>query len=214
MLVTAEADIEVWRSVLDVMGGYDCEPARRIVHTAASHLSPDIRRRACETMGLHNSAEHSEVLLSLLGDRDAAVVLAAVRAVGRCGPLSDIGPLKQRLASPDNTLRVEAAIALARVGSASGPAALDRLSYDADESVRQRVAAALGELGDHANTPTLIRLLDDRPAVRRAALDALPKIVESAFSAETTTAGSTTPEKLAELWKDWYRQQGSGVLIR
>ena len=70
----------------------------------------------------------------------------------------------------------------------------------------------LGDLRDNVNTGTLIRLLDDRPAVRRAALEALPKVVETPFATEPPE-GSVAPEKVAERWKDWYREQGKGGLI-
>jgi HEAT repeat protein len=212
-LVASETDVAVWRSVLQLVDGCDAEPAIRITHVAASQQSPDVRRRACEAMASQQRVEHAEVLVQLLDDADAAVVRAAVKAVGHCGPVDDVAPLKRLLLSPDNALRIDAATSLARLGSASGTAALDRLSYDADQSVRQQVATALGELGDRANLPVLIRLLDDRPGVRRAALESLPKIVEPPFAAGAD-ADLMAPEKTAEQWKTWHREQEPERRIR
>jgi hypothetical protein len=122
-------------------------------------------------------------------------------------------PLRQLLASPSETLRVDAAVALARLGDPSGPPALERLSYSNDQTVRRRVAAAMGEIGDPTFTPSLVRMLDDRQSIRLAALESLPKVV----GRDVTAAEGQTPRPFAErlaLWKQWFEHQQSTVGIR
>ena len=206
-LALADSDTDVSRWLLKVIHPHDTEPAHRIAYAAVSHPSADIRRRACEYLQLHAASRHEAKLMPLLEDADISVVRAAVRALGACGSLSDVGPVKRLLMAKDTTLRVEAAVALAKVGSSSGPAALERLSFDQNEKVRQQIATAIGELGDAVYIPTLIRLLDDRSSVRRAALNALSKVAEDPF-ASAADADRNDPETMAQFWRDWYGQQG------
>ena len=168
---------------------------------------------ACQYMEQHNSPDHADILVSLLDDPDISVVRAALQALGTCPSLPDETRVKRFLLSAEKNLRVAAAVSLARAGSASGAAALERLSYDPDQSVRQQVATAIGQLGDPIYVSTLIRLLEGGPSVRRAALDALPRLVDPPFAPEPTST-VRTPDTLARQWKDWYRQQGHRPLMR
>jgi HEAT repeat protein len=140
-----------------------------------------------------------------LGEPDPAVVKAAARALGRCGPIDDLASLERLLAAADREVRVEAAAALARLGSPRGPAALDRLARDRETHVRRKAAEAMGQLKDSLYLPTLIRLLDDQTSVQRASLQALPQVVGRDVCAEQTPP-LTTRKQRAEFWKNWYRR--------
>jgi HEAT repeat protein len=111
-----------------------------------------------------------------LQDANAAVVMAAARALGAMGRLENPEPLRQLLASANEAVRVEAATALAQLDDPSGPAALERLAYSRDPRIRRQVATAMGQVANPMFAATLVRLLDDQYAIRLAALESLPKV--------------------------------------
>jgi HEAT repeat protein len=180
----------------------DREPAERIAYFATTHPSPEIRRRACQHLRTHPSPRHASMLIPLLSDGDTAVVEAAVQALGASGSLADASPLKKLLASPNSKTQVAAAVALARLRFAQGPAALERLGYHRSAEIRLMVARSMGELADPAYTAALIRLLDDQPAVRNAALRALPAVTGTKMRTETGNQ-----EQTVRRWQKWYHQQ-------
>jgi HEAT repeat protein len=207
-VMTRESDPLVWTSIFELLAGDAREPSIRLAYGALGHPSPEVRRRACEHLAAHPDARHGPLLLMSLADLNPAVVAAAVKALGRLNSLDDTKPLARLLAAPDHELRVEAAKALAHLGAEAGIAALERLTYDADPKVRRAAAVAMGEVPDASFLPELIRLLDDRPEVRRAALVSLPRVAgrEIPASALPAPAGAS-PESDPQRWKEWYRRQ-------
>jgi HEAT repeat protein len=66
----------------------------------------------------------------------------------------------------------------------------------------------MGEMPDPAFAPTLIRLLDDQQAVRRAALQSLPKVVGRDVAAPQGQTADDLSQRI-ELWKRWYQGERS-----
>ena len=211
-LIVAEPDELVWQSVLTAVADDASEPCIRLAYAAISHPSAEVRRRACEHLAAHPSPDHAKVLAPTLEDRNEAVVRAAVRALGAAGRLDDTQPLQRVLRSTNEYLRLEAAVALVRLvdpaGYRLGATALEQLACSADPKVRCQVAVAMGETAQPTFVPILIRLLDDRPAVCRAALEGLPKTVGHDVSASEDGPPAGTSQRVRR-WKQWFdRRQG------
>jgi len=201
-----EADALVWQSVLGAVAGDPGDAAARLAYAAVGHSSPEVRRRACEHLAAHPDPKHVPVLVPTLHDSSEVVVQAAVRAIGAAGRMEDARPVRQLLTAANEPLRLEAAKALVRLGDASGAPALERLAYSSEPAIRQQAAVAMGETADPTFVPPLVQLLDDRHNVRRAALEALPKVV----GRDVAGADGRPPADLAEradLWKRWFREE-------
>jgi HEAT repeat protein len=120
---------------------------------AAADSDPPVRRRAADLAPAFAGSAHPNpealagALLTLLGDREAAVAEAAAWALGEVG--------------------VEVA----------GTEAVRRLSETArshgDALVREAAVAALGALGDPAGLDAVLTACRDKPAIRRRAVLAL-----------------------------------------
>ncbi len=195
--MVAQRDPTIWQNVFSALA--DDPRAESLARAAISHPAADVRRRACEYFGAHGRGEFAPLLLPALEDSQTAVVLAAATALGTCGPLSDPHPLEQALVAHDKRVRLAAAASLTRLGIPSGSAAMERLSYDADENVRRDVATNIGELNDRQFVPTLIRLLDDKLGVKKAALRSLIQVTGRDEGADTIDVA----EQVAR-WKKWY----------
>jgi HEAT repeat protein len=214
-LMLGESDGLVWASVFDLLAEDAREPAMRLTYAALGHPVPDVRRRACVYLAAHPDARHGPLLLASLDDRSPAVVAAAVKAISRLDSLENRVPLERLLNCADHQLRVEAAAALAHVGADSGSAALERLAFDPDPKVRRAAAVAMGEVPDKLFLPDLIRLLDDRPEIRRAALTSLPRVagddaarcVSASDSSEKSVALSSSATEESQRWKEWFRDR-------
>lgn len=207
-IVVREPDALVWQGLLTAVSRDSREPATRLACVAIGHQSPEVRRRACEYLAAHPSPGHVPVLLPALEDPSEVVILAAARALGFAGRADDLGPLQRLLLATNESIRLEAAVALTRLNHPSGPAALERLAYAQDPVVRREVAVTMGHMPDPAFAPTLIRLLDDQQAVRRAALQALPKVVgRDVVVPEGQTADNLSQR--IELWKRWFQGERS-----
>ena len=206
-LVVAEPDPLVWRSVLTAVRGDGSEPAIRLAYAAIGHPSPEVRRLACEHLAAHADPEHAAVLLPALEDPTESVRSAAVAALAAGGTLEDPEPLERLLTSSSGSLRVEAAAALCRLKDPSGPAALERLTFNDDPTVRRLAAAAMGQIGDPSFAGSLIRLLDDRPSVRTAALESLPKVVGRNAAGPSLDSAPDDARRI-EIWKAWYGHAG------
>lgn len=119
-------------------------------------------------------------------------------------PSQEISALRERLRGGDKHARIEAAAALARLGDASGPPVIESLTFDRDPEIRRAAAAAIGTLEDRQFLVSLVRLLDDLPAVRLAALKALPRVAGRDVAATNGGPSLTAPQQ-AERWKEWHR---------
>jgi HEAT repeat protein len=119
----------------------------------------------------------------------------------------DVALLTKSLGQDDKHKRLAAASELARHGYESGTRALESLTFDLDPEIRRRAAAAVGSLEDPLLLAPLVRLLDDEPPVRLAALKALRQIVGRDVAAETEPRAKNASEE-AERWKAWYERGG------
>ncbi|MDZ7616214.1 MAG: HEAT repeat domain-containing protein, partial [Patescibacteria group bacterium] len=202
-LVTPEADALVFQSVLAAVARDQSEAAHRIAYAAVGHAAAEVRRRGCLHLAAHPHPKHEPVLLPAVEDESDTVAAAAVQALGACGHASDASSLTELMRSGNEPLQLEAALALVQLGDPSGIAALERLAYSHDSNVRRRVAEQMGELANPAFTPILVRLLDDRVSVMRAALASLPRTVGEDKSISADGASPTTTERVRR-WKAWY----------
>ena len=209
-LCMTETDPLVWSGILQAVAADSSETSARIAYTAIRHSSPEVRRLACRHLGSHARAEHIRFLVPALEDSSVVVVRAATEALGAIGHADAIEPLERLLATAGESLRVDVAIALARLNAPSGPLELERLAYSANGSVRHKVAIAMGQIGDRAFVGPLVRLLDDRHTIRRAALESLPKVAGRDV-AELSGEELSFNQRL-ELWKDWSRRQSGGLV--
>ncbi len=207
-LAAADPDVLVWQDALAVVGATGSDAAMRLAYAGLSHPEPEVRRRACELLAERPDPRHLGVLTPALEDRHPAVRLAAIRAWGLSGRAAGVEAppaLRRMVAGGSSVQRLEAAVALARAGDPSGKAALERLSYDLDPDVRRRVAQEMGELGDAAFVPLLVRLLDDRLSIARAALESLPKVVGFDVAEQQAPPAEDTMERMRR-WREWFRR--------
>lgn len=201
--MTKETDSLVWQDVLRAIASDDREPAARLACAALKHASPEVRRRGCQHLAAHPDVQHAPALVDVLADDDILVVGAAARALGALERLDDVEPLKQLLVNRNELLRLEVAAALTRLHDPAGLPALERLTYSADPAVRRQLAVVLGELGRSESLPLLIYLLDDRPDIRRAALESLPKVAGHDVG-RPLGKPQPGPAEQAALWKEWF----------
>jgi HEAT repeat protein len=206
-VVQSEQDVLVWCAALDAIDNDASPAAVRLAYAGLSHPLPEVRRRACQYLGAHPDPRHAPQLLSALNDRSHSVVVAAVRALGMLSRLDDASAVRQLSGASNEEIRLEAAIALVRLGDLAGPAALERLSYSEDPIVQARVAQVMGEHPDPAYLEPLIRMLDGRPNVRRAALESLPKVAGGDVVQRAGPPVPTTEQ--VQRWKQWYQRRQS-----
>jgi HEAT repeat protein len=205
-LILKEPDPLVWQSVLAAVHRDPGEASTRLAYAALGHPSAEVRRRACEHLAAHPSPSRAAVLVPSLEDPIDAVRLAAVEALAAAGRLDDAEPLKRLLASSNAELRLAAAEALCRVQNQAGPAALERLSLSDDPAERRRAAEAMGRIGDPSLAGALVRLLDDRPNVRTAALESLVKLAGRDVAANPDSPPPDAARQ-NELWKNWLQSR-------
>ena len=147
---------------------------------AAGHRDAEVRRVSIEALGgVREEAAHA-ALLGALHDREAAVRVAALRAIGAGEPLAEPLPpaLRERLHDPDAGVRAEAATLF----GAEGHAVLEAMvrSQRPEEAV-----AALERLPSALQGLARERAFDAEPSVCAAALRALTRVA-AAESVPTT----------------------------
>jgi HEAT repeat protein len=202
-LAVAEPDALVWQGVLTAVSGDGSEPSIRLAYSAISHPSAEVRRRACEHLAAHPDAGHAKVLVPALEDESEAVASAAAAALGAAGQMDDTEPLRQLLRRDSEPLRLVTAMVLWRLRDPAGSAELERLAYSSDAKVRCQTARAMGETAEPGFVPVLIRLLDDRPAVCQAALEALSQAVGRDMSESDDRPPPSTTERVRR-WTEWF----------
>lgn len=212
MLAEKEQDPIVWQNVLRAIAEPDAggvaPPARQLVVLALSHPTPEVRRRACETLAAWRDPRLLSLLAASLSDDNASVVAAAAKAFASLGVGDDPRPLVPLLSHGDRTLRLAAAEALARSRYREGVDALERLALEADANIRRQAALAMGRTRDANFTPRLIQLLDDRSPVQQAALESLHTIHGRNIGRETNGAASSIADRVTR-WKEWHAAQVS-----
>lgn len=199
----SEADVLVWHSMMRAVESDAREPAVRLAYAGLGHSSSEVRRLAAEHLSRHPAREHARMLLPALEDKNQAVVLAAVQALGQPGVLDDPHPLERLLTSRDRKLRLAVARALLRLDAPSGPGTVDLLAHDPDGDLRRQAALLMGEFPDEHYTGTLIGLLDDSLAARLAALASLPKVAGRDIGRPDGEATTSTLDQV-DRWKQWW----------
>jgi len=170
-----------WRGELD-----EAPPlppaAREALLQAFDDPAPAVRRAACYGFSRYGEPAAVERLTGLLADEDAWVRLFAARALARAADESAAAALVPLLDDPSLHVRTESVVAVAALG---GAALLPPgLSADPSFHVRVAYAGALAAATDAASLEQLRALeLDDSPAVRAAAVDALSRRLGEAYLA-------------------------------
>lgn len=205
-LGAAESDSLVWSALFQAVAHDAREPALRLAYAGLGHNSAEVRRLAADYLAAHPSPEHVGMLLPTLADKNYAVVLAAVKAVGRQGVLADPAPLERLLTTNDPPLRLAVAESLIMLGAASGPQTLELLAHDTDIDTRREAAQLMGRLGDDRYVASLIGLLDDTLGVRTAALASLPKVVGRDVADWPDDPPTSTLDRV-ERWKKWWESR-------
>jgi hypothetical protein len=80
---------------------------------------------------------------------------------------------------------------------------LERLAFDPDLNIRREAATAMGRLADPQFTSTLVRMLDERADVSRAALASLQQLAIP----EPPTVATLNGTQQAEQWKKWWAER-------
>lgn len=142
--------------------------------------SPRRRLSAVEFLGAVDDGSHAAALVRLLDDRDEAVRLAAIRALGRIGLPEAVPALLGRLDRPEprrELPRHAVTMAVLRCGSGSADHVLQSLRHGGAAS-RLAAAQVLGWLGELGAAPELRDALahDTSPDVRAAAAEALGRL--------------------------------------
>jgi len=221
-VATETSDTIVWTRLIEAVADDWSEPAMRLTQLAAGHRSLEVRRRACRKLGGSGDRRYIATLVPALADPSRDVMIEAARSIAQIqeskGPSKPdaeiqqaIGGLKQLLGHGDMSVRLAAADAMNRLGDSQGAAELQRLSYCADAGIRIGVIRAMRTRPRGDFTRTIVRLLDDRATIRRAALEALPTIVAvdptvAAFVDQVPDDATERSDERreAEKWKAWY----------
>lgn len=213
-----EHDPTIQSALLEGLHHADGISARRFAQTLLDSPSPDLKRRACETLREFGNVRDLESLLETMQDSSRAVVRSALEAIVEILlDLDEASFQRERqlvlnvfhstLLRNDPYLQADVAVALHALGETEGEETLGRLSFSSDSRVRLYVAQAVVSLEDSVFVPLLIRFLDDNGSIRQIALAGLPKLAgrdiglsdsDESFSRET----STTQKKIAR-WKRW-----------
>ncbi len=193
-----EKDPLVWQAALQALGHEESTWAIQIARLGTQHADPEVRRQACLYLRDHPRPEHYPWLAERGQDDQTPVVLAAAEALGRCEHPQAPKALQRLLLAPQGSVQVAAARALARHHPEAGRRALERLCWHRQWQVRRQAALALAELGHRESVPVLLRLLDDVPAVRQAALQGLPRCSQLTPALQVQQQGTAA---LVHWWK-------------
>lgn len=174
-------------------------PAEPALISAVRNPEDDSEARAQGALALGRLGSPAGVaaLVSVLGDYDARVRLAALQGVQSAGAPA-VGPLTAALAQGQVTTRAAAAQALGGIGTAPAVAALQGVlaSPATPVSVRRSAVVGLGQSGSPAVVPALVASLGDPDGgVASAAEDALltPALEKSAIPLLIASFAKPTP---------------------
>lgn len=205
-LSAAERDPLTFIDVLRAAGTNPDYVAHDLALAALAHEEADVRRRGCEYLARCGNARQASALIKCLHDEDLVVRKNAILALERCGPADEREQLYAFLVNNDVYLQVAAAKTLSRWNDDRGAAALERLALADHPTTRRLAVMAMGELASDAFLPALMEALEDEPAVRLAALAALPKVTQQDVLAKQAPPPVSAEAKV-KVWQDWYEQQ-------
>jgi HEAT repeat protein len=209
-LGVSETDTPVLARLFQILARDGREPAVRLAYACLGHRLAEVRRVAAGYLDAHPAPQHVRVLLPALDDKNHAVVLAAIKALGHPDMLTDTSSLERLLRSTDPAIRLAVAEALVNLGAQSGPNALDLLARDNDIDTRRQAAQIMGRHPDDRYISTLIGLLDDTLGVRTAALASLPQVVGRDVADRPDDPPTSSLERV-ERWKKWRHSEEGPV---
>ncbi|HEV3344462.1 MAG TPA: HEAT repeat domain-containing protein [Pirellulales bacterium] len=213
-LGASERDTLVLAGLFQAVASDGREPAVRLAYAGLGHRSAEVRRLAADYLAAYPAPEHVRVLLPALEDKNHAVVLATIKALGHPGVLADTDtdtePLERLLTSHDREIRLAVTESLVILGAESGPRSLELLAHDNDIDTRREAAQMMGRHADRRYAETLIGLLDDTLGVRTAALASLP-LVAGRDVADRPDAPPTSTLERVERWKKWWQSEGARI---
>lgn len=146
------------------------ESGRVVADEIRTYLrATDSRRAQCaavELLGWFRAPESVDLLLDLVGARDAELRIKAVKAAAAIGDPRFLESFHALLADPRWEVRAQAAKGLGALGSPASIPALQALLADPQWWVRYSAALALAELGAAGEVALEDALADPRPIVR------------------------------------------------
>jgi HEAT repeat protein len=115
--------------------------------------SPEVRRKALESLDAAKDPRSLEPLVAGLRDEDAQVRCAAVKGLEQIKNEQSVAALANALKDPSSDVREAAAAALGQLGDAAISRELANLLKDSAPAVRASTAAALRSLGWRPSNP-------------------------------------------------------------
>ncbi|UUO05585.1 HEAT repeat domain-containing protein [Blastopirellula sp. J2-11] len=204
-----DAAEEEMHAILEIIQQDSRPAAARIVGLALHHRAATVRRQSVAWCERYASHEYAGILSTLLTDKDRGVRLATAVALRYYPGRSTTTALLGMIGDSDDDLAVAAAGSLAYLHVQEGIDALNRFSRHRIERTRRLAVEAMGISGDEAFAPTLIRMLGESQSVRRAALEALPKVVGEDIAAKEKGFHDANSQIAA--WQAWYAAKVSST---
>ena len=159
----------------------------------------------------------SRLLITHLADEPSAYVRQeCVKALTMLESKDSVSTIERALADEAAYVRLAAVWGIYHLAGTEGIVALSRMLYDGDASVRRRAVICIGWLGgqaandgnrySHKVVSALIQCLGDwSGSIKAAALDAL-----EAVTGQKMSASRSSPERLIEQWRKWWKAELSG----
>lgn len=150
----AQPDSLKARNAADVLGSFALPQAIPALGAALSNPTFDAESRAAmaRALGSIRRPAAAAPLQAVLGDSQAVVRAAAVRAIRQVEDFHDGSVALPLLTDSDETVRVQAIYTVTELQTvAAAPALIQVLQNDASASVRRRAAWALGHIGAPAS---------------------------------------------------------------
>jgi len=165
----ASGDTIQTRNAADFLGRtktYTALPALRVA--IGRQLGAEAKVAIVRAVELMGHKDGVPVLTTALGDADATVRAAAVKAWREIRGQRTAAPIVPLLADPDAKVRAHAATVVGALREQSGRAQLEVIvTSDADPFARRNAAWALGRLGQAASREALTRATSDESGLVR-----------------------------------------------
>ena len=172
----------VFYSDEEPFGGFQ-QDSVAVAAAIAGIQSEDVaeRRISADILGNLSLPETTDAMVEALGDPDASVRAAILKAIGRTEATPALLEVAARLQDQEPEVRLQAVITLRQLATYPGglKAGLEPLLDDPDAAVRSHAAATLLSLGPNERAETMLRTMttgeseDGDVGVRISALEAL-----------------------------------------